>query len=353
MRRRLITLPAAALLATGCTSFTEAADPSGSSTTTGSSATAPSTTAPASAVPEDLRVVDEVGLGATGVATARLAADGDARAVLLVGSPTSTVVTADTATAVRDALPTDVVLVAGRPVAVALAADPVAADPVLGVVPVAGTTAGAVQLDPRQTAPRGIPVLAAADGDAVLLLAEDADGVGAHVLAVDPGTGAVTADGEVELGDGAVAVDLVGLAATDDDVVAGVSVRGADGTTTGRLVTLDDRLEPAGDPQATDGELLALTADGTPVTADRDGTVRVGGAEVTDELGARVSGAAVVAGTPVVAFQDQGSPTVVVGTRVLTLCAGDGDALAVAAPGDGTVLVAGTCDGSAVLWTLG
>lgn len=350
MRRRLITLPAAALLAAGCTSFADSAGPAATS----SSATA-TTSATATSSAAGLEVVDQTDLGtaASGVTTARLAADGDDRAVLLVGSPTSTVVTADSATAIRDALPTDVVLVDGDPVAAALTTDPVATGPVLALVPVAGSTAGPLELEPRVTVPRGIPVLAAAGDGEVLLLVEDADRTGARVLAVDPATGEVREDVDLDLGDDVASVDLLGLAATGDGVVAGLGVRGADGTTTGRLVTLDAELRPDGDPQDTDGELLALTADGTPVTADEDGTVRVDGDEVAGDLGTRVSGAAVVEGTPVVAFLDQGSPTVVVGDEPVQLCDGDGDALAVAATGDGGALVAGTCDGDAVLWTLG
>jgi len=350
VRRRLITLPAAALLAAGCTSFADDAGPAGTS----SSATA--TTGPtATSAAGGLEVRDRTDLGtaASGVTAARLAADGDDRAVLLVGSPTSTVVTADSATAVRDAVPTDVVLLDGDPVAVALTTDPVAADPVLALVPVAGSTAGPLELDPQTTAPRGIPVLAAAGDGEVLLLVEDTDRTGARVLAVDPATGEVREDVDLDLGEDVVSVDLLGLAATDDGVVAGVGVRGADGTTTGRLVALDADLQPDGDPQDTDGELLALTVDGTPVTADEDGTVQVDGDQVAADLGTRVSGAALVDGTPVVAFLDQGSPTVVVGDEPVQLCDGDGDALAVAATGGGEVLVAGTCDGNAVLWTLG
>jgi hypothetical protein len=348
VRRRLITLPAAALLAAGCTSF---ADDAGPSATSATATTGPTATSSAG----ELEVRDRTGLGtaASGVTAARLAADGDDRAVLLVGSPTSTVVTADSATAVRDAVPTDVVLVDGDPVAVALTTDPVAPDPVLALVPVEGSTAGPLALDRQVTAPRGIPVLAAAGDGEVLLLVEDTDRTGARLLAVDPASGEVREDVDLDLGDDVASVDLLGLAATADGVVAGVGVRGADGTTTGRLVALDADLQPDGDPQDTDGELLALTADGTPVTADDDGTVRVDGDEVTADLGTRVSGAAVVDGTPVVAFLDQDSPTVVVGTEALQLCDGDGDALAVAATGDGGVLVAGTCDGDAVLWTLG
>lgn len=349
MRRRLITLPAAALLAAGCTSF---ADDPGRASSSSAGTTASTTSAESGG---ELAVVDETDLGtaATGTTTARLAVDGDRHAVLLVGSPTSTVVTSSSATAVRDALPTDVVLVDGEPVAAALTTDPVATDPVLAVVPVAGNTAGPLELDPQQTAPRGIPVLAAAGDGEVLLLVEDTDRTGARLLAVDPASGEVREDVDLDLGEDVTSVDLLGLAATGDGVVAGVGVLGTDGATTGLLVRLGDDLRPDGDPEETDGELLALTADGTPVTTDDDGTVRVGGDEVTADLGTRVSGAAVVDGTPVVAFLDQGSPTVAVGTEALQLCDGDGDALAVAATDDGGVLVAGTCDGDAVLWTLG
>ncbi|MCO7221562.1 hypothetical protein [Klenkia sp. PcliD-1-E] len=344
-----MTLPAAALLAAGCTSF---ADPAGSTTSSATSPSAGPTTA--TGQPDDeLQVVDEVDLGDGDVSTARLAADGEDYAVLLVGSPTSTVLTATSATAVRDALPTDVLLLDGDPVAVALTSDPVAPGPVLALVPVAGSTAGPLPVDPQQPAPRGIRALAAAGDGEVLVLVEGEDRVSARVLAVDPATGEVRDEADLDLGEDAVSVDLLGLAATGDGVVAGVAVRGADGTRTGRLVTLGADLRPDGDPQGTDGELLALTADGSPVTADADGTVRVDGEEVTADLGARVSGAAVVDGTPVVAFLDQGSPTVVVGDRPVPLCDGDGDALAVAATGDGEVLVAGTCEGEAVLWTLG
>ncbi|SDH13036.1 hypothetical protein [Klenkia brasiliensis] len=345
-----MTLPAAALLAAGCTSFADGAGPASSSTPSTTTSTTTSTS-PAG----QLEVVDETELGtaADGVTAARLAAEGDDRAVLLVGSPTSTVVTADSATAVRDALPTDVVLVDGDPVAAALVADPVATGPLLALVPVAGSTAGPLQVDPAQTAPRGIPVLAAAGDGEVLLLAEGEDRVSARVLAVDPVTGAVREEVDLDLGEDVGSVELLGLAATGDGVVAGVGVHGADGTTTGRLVPLGAGLRPDGEPREVDGELLALTADGTPVTADEDGTVRVDGEEVSGDLGTRVSGAAAVDGTPVVAFLDQGSPTVVVGTRSLQLCDGDGDALAVAATGGGEVMVAGTCDGEAVLWTLG
>ncbi|GHE14628.1 hypothetical protein [Klenkia taihuensis] len=348
MRRRLITLPAAALLAAGCTSFADDPAPSATSTTATTSAT---TTSPAAGL--EVRDRTDLGTAESGVTAARLATDGEDRAVLLIGSPTSTVVTADSATAVRDAVPTDVVLVDGDPVAVALTADPVATDPVLALVPVEGSTAGPLELDPQTTAPRGIPVLAAAGDDEVMLLVEDTDRTGARVLAVDPSTGEVREDVDLDLGEDVASVDLLGLAATSDGVVAGVGVRGSDGTTTGRLVTLDADLQPDGDPQDTDGELLALTADGTPVTADEDGSVRVDGDEVAADLGTRVSGAAVVDGTPVVALRDQGSPTVVVGDEPVALCDGDGDALAVGATGDGGVLVAGTCDGDAVLWTLG
>ncbi|SCX59497.1 hypothetical protein SAMN03159343_3940 [Klenkia marina] len=328
-------LAVAVLAVARCTSFTDAApDPSA---TAGSSA--PS--GPSSAGGE-LAVADEVDLGvaATDVAAARVTAEG---AVLLVG-PTSTVVDGERSTRLSGLAPTDLVLVDGEPVAVGLAADPVTGDPVLALT---GRDGAPQPLEPPRPAPRGVPVLAVADGDVVHVLAEAADDLAATVLTVDPASGEVQSDVDLDLGDDVTSIDLVGLAATDDGLLAGLVVRTADGTSAGRLVGLDDDLRQTGDPEVLDGPLLALTADGTPVTADD-----LGG----EADGARVSGAAATDDGLVVALLDQRSPTVLVpvGGRPtrLQLCAGEGDALAVAAD-DGTVVVAGTCDGSAVRWVLG
>ncbi|SDP42947.1 hypothetical protein SAMN05660199_03903 [Klenkia soli] len=363
MRTSRLVAPVAVLALAGCTSFTEdAAAPS--STGSGPTTAATSTTGGASA--EDLAVVDEVDLATSAgqVTAARVVADADGYAVLLIGSPSSTVTTPTSVTGLTGGVPTDVALVDGEPLAVVLSADPVSTDPVLGLVPVAGTTAGPLALDPQQSAPRGLAVLAAAGADVVHLLAEDPDDAAARVLSVDPASGEVQAAADVDPGaDDVTSLDLVGLVVTaDGDLVAGLDLLTSDGRTSGRLVTLDDQLEPTADPTEVEGRLLGLTTDDAgavqPLVADPDGGVRLGDQPVGgDELGTRVAGVAAADGTVVTAFLDQDSPTVTVtgddDPRTVALCDGEGDALSVASAGDGTFLVAGTCDGEARLWTLG
>jgi hypothetical protein len=192
-------------------------------------------------------------------------------------------------------------------------------------------------------------VLAAAGDGVVHLLVEDADALVTRVLTVDTASGRVRGDVVLDLGGDPTSIDLVGLAATPGGgLVAGLDVRSADGTSAGRLVTLEDDRQQ-GDAQQLDAPLLALTTDGAPVTAASLG------AEAED---ARVSGAASTGGTTVVGLLDQDSPTVLVTGQdaypvTLALCDGEGDALAVARGAEGQVLVAGTCDGDARLWTLG
>jgi len=354
VRRRPTPLLAAVLGATvlaGCTSSTEGTSPG--STSTGSTSTG-STAAGAG----DLAVTgtQDLSVPAPAVTGARVVPTRQGAVVLLTG-PTSTVVTttgsatgsaagsAAEAAEVADLAASDVVLVDDDPVAAGLTAEPVGGDPVLAL---GAPGDDPVPLDPQRAARRGTPVLAAAGDDVVRLLVEDAEDLAAAVLAVDPATGEVQDGVDLDLGDDVTALDLVGLAATGDGLVAGLDVRTADGGSTGRLVALDDDLRQTGDPEVLDEPLLALTTAGDPVTASDLGA----GAD-----GARVAGAATTGGAVVVAVLDRSSPTVLVGggagdPTALALCDGEGDALAVAAADD-AVLVAGTCDGYARLWTLG
>jgi hypothetical protein len=369
-RVRLL-LPVAALtLVAGCASFADA--PAGTASSLGTATTTPTATSTTADGP--LAVTDEVDLGrsAADVTGARVAADRDGYAVLLQGGAGGTVLTPDGATGVTGTVLTDVALVDGDPVAAALTAGAVDPDPAVGVLLAAGSTALPTDLAPAVAAPRGLPVLAATGGDQLFLLAETPDGVGAQVLAVDPATAEVLATADLDLDvDGATAVELVGLVpAGDGGVVAGLGVTTPDEDVVARLVELDADLEPVGRASGPEGRLVGLTGDAGTARAlveAPDGTLRLfgpqGGRERGDlGAGSRVAGVAAYssgAGTVVVtAFLDQPRPTVVVTApdgdpTTLELCDGDGDALAVAAAGDGTFLVAGTCDGDSRLWTLG
>ncbi len=368
---RLLLTATALTLVAGCSSSTEA--PAASERASGSAAQATGAS-PTTSAGGPLTVTDEVGLGraAADVTGARLAAGPDGYAVLLQGGPAGTVVTPDGATGVSGTVLTDLALVAGEPVVVALTADPVSPDPAIGVVLPVGSTALPTDLTPRAAAPRGLPVLAAAGADRLHLLAEDTDAVGARVLAVDPQTAEVLATAELDLDvEGATAVELVGLVpAGDGGVVAGLAVRTPSGDVVARLVELDADLQPVGPATGPEGRLIGLTADGgraSALVATPDGGLQLIGPEGAQEIGdlgpvSRVAGIAVAssgAGTTVVtAFLDQPAPTVVrTGpdgeSDPLELCDGEGDALAVVAAGDGTFLVAGTCSGEARLWTLG
>ncbi len=372
-RARLLLLVAAVTLVAGCTSFTEESSRSASSATT-TTATTTTTAVPTGTAGGPLAVTDQLDLGraAADVIGARLAADADGYAVLLQGRSTSTVLTPDGATSISGSVLTDVALVDGEPVVAALTADVVAPDPAIGVVLPAGSTALATDLTPGASAPRGLSVLAAAGADQLYLLAEDPDAVGARVLAVDPATAEVLATTDLDLDvDGAIAVELVGLAPVGDGgVVAGLAVTTPGEDVVARLVELDTDLQPVGRPTGPPGRLVGLTGDdgvARALLAAPDGGLRlVGGDDPQDvgdlDTGSRVAGVAAGttdAGTTVVtAVLDQPAPTVVLGEpdgepTEVELCAGDGDALAVAAVGDGTFLVAGTCDGQTRLWTLG
>lgn len=354
MRAARLLVPLAALAVAGCTSFTD----TGASSSPSGTPSAGSPTGSPTRAAGDLAVTGQRDLGvpAADVAAARLVAGDADPAVLLVGA-TSRLVDGSRTSEVEGLAPSDVVRVDGGPVVVGLAADPVAGDPVLALL---GPDDDAPQqLQPQRTAPRGVPVFAVAGsstgssaGSAVVhVLVEDADALAATVLTVDPTTGAVRDDVDLDLGDDVTSIDLVGLAATGDGLVAGLDVRAGDGSSSGRLVTLDADLRQTGDAQVLDGRLLALTADGAPVTsADL--------ADAPDAQDARVAGAASTGSSTVVALLDRSSPTVLVTSDgddpvTLELCDGDGDALAVVRADDGGVLVAGTCDDEAVLWTLG
>ena len=354
-------------LVAGCTSFADAPVGAGRSTV------ATATTGQPTSAAGPLAITDEVDLGraAADVADARVAADGAGYAVLLQGGSTGTVVLPDGATGVTGIVLADVALVDGEPVAAALTAGVVDRDPAIGVVLPVGSTALPTDLTPRSTAPRGLAVLAAAGTDRLFLLAETPDAVGAQLLAVDPATADVLAatDLDLDLAD-VTAIELVGLAATrGGGVVAGLGVTTATQDVVARLVELDAELEPVGRPTGPEGRLVGLTGDDGTVgalVADADGNLRLvgpqGGRGIGDlGAGSRVAGVAAdssSAGTTVVtAFLDQPAPTVVVtapdgGSNLLELCAGEGDALAVAAAGDGAFRVVGTCDGEARLWTL-
>ena len=341
-----------AVVLAGCTSFTEGA--AGGSTSSSADPTTGTGSTTPSASGADLSVGDteDLSVSASAVTGARVVTGSGATggaAVLLTG-PTSTVVTVDGSATdpsdVDDVAATDVVLVDGDPVVVGLAADPVSGDP---VVALARPGAAPVELDPQRSARRGAPVLAAAGDGVVHLLVEDADALVTRVLTVDPSTGRVRGDVVLDLGGDATSIDLVGLAATSGGgLVAGLDVRSGDGTSAGRLVSLADGRQQGG-AQQLDAPLLALTSDGAPITESSLGD---------DAADSRVSGAASTGGTTVVGLRDQDSPTVlVIGTdgdpATLALCDGEGDALALARSGAGDVLVAGTCDGDARLWTLG
>jgi len=386
-RTRLIPLAGLLCLSAGCTSFADrdTADPT---STPSSSAPTTSTSAPSTG----LAVTEETDLAvdADTVTGARVVLDPDGSPVTLVLTSTgATVVASGGTTSVTGTVVGDLVTTDDGPVGVTLTADPVSPDPVLGLYPFDdgqvpngnGPAAQPVPLQPGETAPRGVPLFAAAsaDGATLYVLVEDTDAVGATVLALDPGTGEVLDTAEVDPGVAdPTALELAGLASTGDGgLVLGLTVDAAEGPAS-VLVGLDADLEPVGDPvdvQPGDDRapLVAVTTDaeGAPVALLDDPAqglalvqpdLATGGQEsrpLTTDPGSRAAGLAVGESGVLVALLDQGSPTVVLtppgdaDPTTLELCSSTGDALAVTADPDGGFLVAGTCDGESLLWTLG
>ncbi len=395
MRRPRLLLLAGLLPLTACTSFADTAPAASSgSATSAATSTAPSSSA---APAGDLAVTDQTDLGtaADTVTAARVVVDdAGTPTTLVVGAEQATVRSDLTTTSVSGTQVTDLAATATGTVGVTLTADTVSPDPLLGLYLLnASTDANGdglpgrpVPLSPEQAAPRSLPAYAAAspDGDVLYVLAESSDGVGAEVYAVDPTTGELQDSAEVDTGFSDVtALDLGGLAVTGDgDLVVGLTLDTSDPVaesgSAAALLRLDADLRPSGKPvNAQEGsdrtEVLAVTtdADGEPVALVSDATqgVRL----ITPDLDAGTSSSRQVTaaqeatragslaagpGRAVATLLDQTSPTVAVApldgsaASTLVLCPGSGDALAVAASGDG-FLVVGTCDSGTVLWTLG